>query len=229
MKPVGIIGGVSWESTIEYYRLFNQAVKAQVGPNHSAELLIYSLDFAPVAQLENQEKWDQLATLLIDVGRRLESAGALSLLIASNTLHKIASEVEANLVIPLVHIADTVVSEIRTTDIKTVGLLGTRFVMEQDFFKERLTAKGINVLIPSESQRAFVHDVIFTELVLGAIRDQSRETLLSIVDELTAAGAEGVILACTELPLLIRSSDTTVTLFDSMALHVKEAVARALT
>jgi aspartate racemase len=228
MKPVGIIGGVSWESTAEYYRLFNEVVKARVGPEHSAELLIYSLDFAPVARLENEEKWDELASLLIDVGRKLESAGARSLVIASNTLHKVAAQVESKLRIPLVHIADAVAAEIHNTNIKTVGLLGTRFVMEQEFFKERLTARGVNIVIPSEPERALVHNVIFNELVLGEISDDSRCAVLKIIRELTTSGAEGVILACTELPLLIRPSDTPVRLFDSMAIHVNEAVSFAL-
>jgi aspartate racemase len=229
MKPIGIIGGVSWESTAEYYRLFNEAIKARVSPEHSAELLIYSLDFAPVARLENEEKWNELAALLIDVGRRLESAGATSLVVASNTLHKVASELHSKLRIPLVHIADAVAAEIQKTDMRTVGLLGTRFVMEQDFFKERLTARGVNIIIPSEAERVLVHDVIFNELTQGEISDHSRRAVSKIIDELNTAGAEGVILACTELPLLIRPTDTPVRLFDSMAIHVNEAVSLALT
>ena len=229
MKPVGIIGGVSWESTAEYYRLFNEAIKSRMGPEHSAELLIYSLDFAPVAHLENEEKWDEVATLLIDVGQRLEGAGATCILIASNTLHKVASELQSKLQIPVMHIADAVAAEIRKTDIKTVGLLGTRFVMEQDFFKEHLTGRDVSVVIPSESERAIVHEIIFNELTRGEINDDSRYAVLKMIDELNNAGAEGVILACTELPLLIRPTDTPVTLFDSMAIHVYEAVARALT
>ncbi len=229
MKPVGIIGGVSWESTAEYYRLFNEAIKSRMGPEHSAELLIYSLDFAPVAHLENEEKWDEVATLLIDVGQRLEAAGATCILIASNTLHKVASELQSKLQIPVMHIADAVAAEIRKTDIKTVGLLGTRFVMEQDFFKERLTGRDVSVVIPSESERAIVHEIIFNELTRGETNDDSRYAVLKMIDELNTAGAEGVILACTELPLLIRPTDTPVTLFDSMAIHVYEAVALALT
>jgi aspartate racemase len=229
MKLVGIVGGVSWESTAEYYRLFNEAIKSRVGSEHSAELLIYSLDFAPVARLENEEKWDELATLLIDVGRRLESAGATCLLIASNTLHKVASELQSELRIPLVHIAEAVAAEIHEADIKTVGLLGTRFVMEQDFLKEPLTGRGVDILILSLPQRAMVHDIIFNELALGEISDHSRLKVLKTIDELNTAGAEGVILACTELPLLIRQTDTAVRLFDSMIIHVNEAVSLALT
>jgi aspartate racemase len=229
MKPVGIIGGVSWESTAEYYRLFNEAIRARVGPEHSAELLIYSLDFAPVARLENEEKWEELATLLIAVSRRLESAGAASLLIASNTLHKIAAELQSKLRIPLVHIADAVAVEIGKAGVKTAGLLGTRFVMEQEFFKERLTARGVNTIIPAQPARALVHDIIFNKLAQGEINDHSRHEVLKIIDKLKTAGAEGVVLACTELPLLIRPSDTPVSLFDSMAIHVNEAVSLALT
>jgi aspartate racemase len=229
MKPIGIIGGVSWESTAEYYRLFNEAIKSRLGPKHSAELIIYSLDFAPVALLENEEKWDELATLLTAVGQRLESAGAACLVVASNTLHKVASELQANLQIPLVHIADSVANEIQKTDMKTIGLLGTRFVMEQDFFRERLAAGGLSIIVPSVSERAMVHDVIFNELVLGKITDHSRHEVLKIIDQLNAAGAEGVILACTELPLLIRPIDTAIRLFDSMAIHVNEAVSLTLT
>jgi aspartate racemase len=192
-------------------------------------LLIYSLDFAPVARLENEEKWEELATLLIDVSRRLESAGAASLLIASNTLHKIAAELQSKLRIPLVHIADAVAVEVAKAGIKTAGLLGTRFVMEQEFFKERLTARGVNTIVPAQPARALVHDVIFNELTQGELRDHSRREILKIIDALSAAGAEGVILACTELPLLIRPTDTPVGLFDSMAIHVDQAISLALT
>jgi aspartate racemase len=195
MKPIGIIGGVSWESTSEYYRLLNQAIKSRLGPKHSAELVMWSLDFEPVARLENEERWDELAALLSSVGRRLEAAGAGCLVIASNTLHRVAAQVQTNLRIPLVHIADAMAADVCRAGIKSLGLLGTRFVMEQSFFSERLTAAGIDISIPSDDERAAVHEIIFNELTLGELKQESRRAVLKIIDNLKAAGAEGVVLA----------------------------------
>lgn len=228
MKMIGIIGGMSWESSAGYYRLINESVRDQLGPTHSAELVMYSLDFYPVAQLELEERWDELATLLITAITRLEKAGAEFVIMASNTVHKVAEVVQLSIHIPLLHIADATAEEIARTGISTVGLLGTRFVTEQDFYKERFRVQGINVLVPDQAQRDCVHNVIYDELCAGKLIPESREKLRTIILDLQRAGAEGVVLACTELPLLIRGEDTAVRLFDTMALHVNKAVTWAL-
>lgn len=228
MKIIGLIGGVSWESSAEYYRLINQETKTRLGPEHSAEIMMYSMDFQPVAQLEHEGKWDDLTELLVDGVRRLERAGADFVLVASNTLHKVADEVQRRISVPLLHIADATADEIRKTGVSTVGLLGTRFVMEEDFYKEKLSARGIKVLIPDGSSRDCVHGIIYNELCLGQFLELSKEQVLKIITELAQAGAEAVVLANTELPLLIRAPDTHVKLFDTMAIHTRQAVSLAL-
>ena len=229
MKVIGLIGGVSWESSSEYYRLINQAVKLKLGGLHSAELVMYSLDFEPIARLEHDEHWEQLATILITAARKLELSGASFVLIASNTLHKVAPKVQAQLGIPLVHIADAVAEAVTRAGISSVGLLGTRFVMEQSFYRERLNAHGLNIVIPTAEARDFVHRVIYKELALGDIRQTSRHKILEILEQLGLAGAAGIILANTELPLLIHAENTRQTVFDSMTIHVDKAVSVALT
>jgi aspartate racemase len=228
MKTIGIVGGMSWESSAEYYRLINEQVKARLGPTRSAELVLYSLDFHSIAQLEVEERWEELATVMIGAIQRLEKAGADFAVIASNTAHKVADRLQSTIHIPLLHIADTAAEEIGKAGISTVGLLGTRFVMEQDFFKERLRAQEIEVLIPDRAQRDYVHNVIYHELCAGKLLAESREQLHNIILDLQRAGAQGAVLACTELPLLIHAEDTPVRLFDTMALHVDKAVTLAL-
>jgi aspartate racemase len=228
MKTIGIIGGMSWESSAEYYRLINENIKVRLGPVHSAELVMYSLDFHPVAQLELEERWAELATILITAITRLEKAGAEFVIMASNTAHKVAEVVRPSIHIPLLHIADVTAEEIGLAGISTVGLLGTRFVMEQDFYKERFRARGIDVVIPDLAGRNYVHDVIYSELCAGKLIPESKENMRTIILDLQRAGAEGVVLACTELPLLIHVEDTPVRLFDTMALHVNKAIALAL-
>jgi aspartate racemase len=228
MKTIGIIGGMSWESSTEYYRLINASIKSKLGPTHSAELVMYSMDFHVAAQLELEERWAELATLLIDATRRLEKAGAKFVIIASNTAHKVAEVVQRSTNLPLLHIADVAAEEIVKTGISTVGLLGTRFVMEQDFYKDRFRALGIDVVVPDLAARACVHNVIFDELCVGKLIPESKEKMHGIILDLQQAGAEAVILACTELPLLIHAEDIPVRLFDTMALHVNKAVTLAL-
>lgn len=228
MKTIGVIGGMSWESSAKYYRLFNERVRASLGPAHSAELIMYSLDFHPVAQLELEERWEELAAILISATLRVEKAGAEFVIIASNTAHKVADMVQPSIRIPLLHIADAAAEEIGKAGISAVGLLGTRFVMEQGFYKERLRNQGMDVLIPDEAGRDYVHNVIYNELCSGKLVPESRDTLQTIILDLQQAGAQGVVLACTELPLLIRAKDTPVRLFDTMALHVNKAVTLAL-
>jgi aspartate racemase len=228
MKTIGIIGGMSWESSAEYYRLINENIKVKLGPAHSAELVMYSLDFHPVAQLELQERWAELATMLITAITRLEKAEAEFVIMASNTAHKVADVVQPSIHIPLLHIADATAEAIGKAGISTVGLLGTRFVMEQDFYKDHFRAQGINVVVPDQEQRDYAHNVIYNELCAGKLIPESRENLRTIMLDLQRAGAEGVVLACTELPLLIHVEDTPVRLFDTMALHVNKAVTLAL-
>ena len=228
MKIIGLIGGVSWESSAEYYRLINQETKTRLGPEHSAEIIMYSMDFQPVAQLEHEGKWDDLTELLVDGMKRLEHAGSDFVLVASNTLHKVADEVQRRISVPLLHIADATADEIRKAGVSTVGLLGTRFVMEEDFYKEKLSARGINVLIPDAASRDCVRAIIYNELCLGQFLNVSKEQVLKIITELAQAGAEAVVLANTELPLLIRATDTHVKLFDTMAIHARQAVSLAL-
>ena len=194
MKVIGLIGGVSWESSAEYYRLINQEVKTKLGVEHSAELVMYSLDFQPVAQLEHEGKWDDIATLLADTAQRLQRARANFVLVASNTLHKVAPQVQKRLDIPLLHIADAAAEEVYKAGISSVGLLGTRFVMEQDFYKERLCAQGVNAIVPNQEARDFVHDVIYNELALGHIRETSRQRVLEIIEVLEKTGASAVVL-----------------------------------
>jgi aspartate racemase len=229
MKAIGLIGGVSWESSAEYYRLINRAVKSRLGALHSAELVMYSLDFEPIARLEHDEQWDQLAALLIAAARKLEVAGASFVLIASNTLHKVAQQVQAQLGIPLVHIADAVAEAVTRAGVSSVGLLGTRFVMEQDFYRERLAAYDLKIVVPPKGARDFIHDVIYNELALGDIRETSRRGVLEVIEELAKVGTGGIVLANTELPLLIPAECTRATVFDSMAIHVSKAVSLAVT
>ncbi|RUR77536.1 aspartate/glutamate racemase family protein [Chlorogloeopsis fritschii PCC 9212] len=228
MKTIGLVGGVSWESSAEYYRLINQEVKAKLGVEHSAELLMYSLNFHPIIQLEHEERWDDIAALLTNVVQKIEQAGADFFLIASNTLHKVATVVQNNVGIPLVHIADATAEKIVESGVSSVGLLGTRFVMEQDFYKERFASYGISVIVPSSESMNYVHQVIYKELCLGKIHETSRQKLLSIIDNLQEAGATAIVLGNTELPLLIRPQDTIVKLFNTMLIHVQKAVTMAL-
>ena len=228
MKVIGLIGGVSWESSLEYYRLINQGVRDRLGPQRSAKLIMYSLDFAPVAQLEHDEKWSDLADLLADVAMRIAQAGANLLIIASNTLHRVAPEVQNHISIPLLHIADAVADEITNAGITCVGLVGTRFVMEQDFYRQRLSDHGLKVVIPDPGGRNEVHRIIYDELATGRVLDTSRQNVLGIINQLEQGGAEAVVLANTELPLLIRPGETSVILFDSLAIHATKAVLKAI-
>lgn len=228
MKIIGIVGGVSSESSTEYYRLINQEVRLRLGAAHSAELVMYSLDFQPIAQLQLQQRWRELADVLISAITRMERAGAEFVILASNTLHVVSDLIQRSIQIPLLHIADAAAEEIRKDRISTVGLLGTRAVMEQDFYRENFRAHGISSLVPGEEQREFVHKLIYDELCLGKLIPESREKLRTIILELQRAGAEAVVLACTELPLLIRSEDSPVKLFDTMTLHIRKAVHYAL-
>jgi aspartate racemase len=228
MRTIGIVGGMSWESSAEYYRQINESIKSKLGPTHSAELVMYSMDFHRAAQLEQEERWPEVARLLIGAITRLEKAGADFVMIASNTAHRVAEIIQRSIHIPLLHIADVTAGEIVKAGISTVGLLGTRFVMEQEFYKERFRAQGIDVVIPDRPARDYVHNVIFNELCVGQVIPESKKKMRTVILDLQLAGANAVVLACTELPLLVRVEDTPVRLFDTMALHVTKAVTMAL-
>jgi len=219
MRRIGIIGGMSWESTQLYYRLINERVRAVKGGLSSAPLLIHSVDFAPVAALQAAGDWDGLTAMMVGAGRDLKAAGAEALAIATNTMHKMADEVTAATGLPLIHIADVTAASVRTAGLSRVALLATRFTMEQDFYRARLSADGLDVLTPGEADRAEVHRVIYEELCRGEVKDRSRDNYKRIIVGLRAAGAQGVILGCTEITMLIRPHDTDLPLLDTTAIH----------
>ena len=229
MKTIGLIGGISWQSTIVYYRVINQRTNELLGGSHSAKVLLYSVDFDEVALMQHEGRWDDFKELLIDVAKRLERGGADFFLICANTPHIVADGVEKAVGIPLVHIGDATGAAIQQAGLKKVGLLGTRYTMEEDFLKRRLLDKfGIEAFVPEKEDRDVVHRVIYDELVKGVIRDESRAEYLKIIETLTAEGAEGIVLGCTEIPLLVTPNDTDAVLFDTTSLHAGRAVELAL-
>ncbi|KPV99942.1 aspartate/glutamate racemase family protein [Pseudoalteromonas sp. P1-8] len=229
MKTIGLIGGMSWESTQSYYQLLNQGVKNKLGGLHSAKIVLVSLDFAEIAVLQQQQDWPQMAEILIKAAKQVEAAGADYLLICTNTMHKLAEQVQAAVTIPLLHIADAVGENLIQHNFKKVALLGTQFTMEQDFYKQRLADKfAIDVLIPDTQGRETVHRVIYDELCKGIISPESKAEYLTIIDDLTQQGAEAIILGCTEIALLVQQSDTSVPLLDSTALHCAMALENSL-
>jgi aspartate racemase len=229
MKRIGLIGGLSWKSTVEYYRYINEEISERLGGRHSAKILIDSLDFAEVEAFILKQDFDGLARLLICSAKILEQSGAEVLLLGANTPHFLAPQVQASIQIPLIHIADATAEKILEKNISTVALLGTKFTMEQDFYKERLVRNGISVLIPEEDNRRFIHDTIFSELFYAVLNPVTKERFLKIIDELTAQGAQGVILGCTEIPLLIRQEDCQIPVFDTTKIHSTAAVTASLT
>jgi aspartate racemase len=229
MKVIGLIGGMSWESTAEYYRIINETVKERLGGLCSAKILLYSLNFAEIERLQREEKWAEATEVMCDAARRVARGGADCLLICTNTMHKMASEVEGAVNIPLLHIADATAREIKKKKIERVVLLGTKFTMEEDFYKGRLADKYIlDVIIPSVEDRNIINQVIYHELCLGKIREESKKQFGRIIERLAAVGAEGVILGCTEISLLIKQQDSPVELFDTTAIHARAAVDFAL-
>ncbi len=229
MKTIGLLGGMSWESTLPYYRHINEAVRERLGGLHSARLVLYSLDFHEIEALQRQGDWAAAGTLLADAARRLESAGADFLLLCTNTMHKVADAIEAASALPLLHIADPTAAAIQAAGLQRVGLLGTRFTMEQPFYRQRLEDRhGIQVLVPDEPDRAEVHRVIYEELCRGVVSEASRQAYRQVISRLVARGAQAVILGCTEIGLLVRADDAEVPLFDTCALHAQAAADRAL-
>jgi aspartate racemase len=229
MKTIGLIGGMSWESSLEYYRIVNQAVKEKLGGLHSAKCVLYSVDFAEIETLQHEGRWGEAAHQLIQGAQSVEKAGADFVLLCTNTMHKLADDIQANIKVPFLHIADATAGKIHTTGIKTVGLLGTRFTMEEEFYKDRLQIKhGLTVIIPDEPEREIIHRVIYDELVLGVIRQESKARYAGIVEGLVRSGAQGIILGCTEIGLLIHQEDSRVPLFDTTRVHAEAAVEYAL-
>ena len=228
MKTIGLIGGMSWESTASYYRLINQAVQARLGGLHSAPLLLHSVDFAGIEQLQRAGDWDAAGAQLAQAARGLQAAGAQALLICANTMHKVAPAIESAVQIPLLHVVDATAAAVHRAGVRQVGLLGTRFTMEQPFYVERLQQQGLGVLLPDADDRATVHRVIYEELCQGRILTRSRDDYRRVMAALVACGAEGIILGCTEIALLVDAGDAAVPLFDTTGLHAQAAVDWAL-
>jgi aspartate racemase len=228
MKTIGLIGGMSWESSAEYYRLLNELVRQRLGGLHSAKCLLHSLDFAEIEELQAAGEWQRAGEILAEAARGLQAAGADLLLICTNTMHKVAGQVEAAVSVPLLHLADATADAVRAAGIGRVGLLGTAFTMEQAFYRDRLAGYGLDVLTPDGEGRALVHRVIYEELCLGVVREESRAAYQDVIGKLVAAGAEGVVLGCTEIELLIRDEDSPVPLFPTTRLHAEAAVDAAL-
>ncbi|GAA0864750.1 aspartate/glutamate racemase family protein [Sphingopyxis soli] len=228
MKTIGLIGGLSWESSAEYYRLLNRAVRDRLGGLHAANIVLHSLDFAPIAVLQAEGDWPALDRAMVEAAAALERSGADLLLICSNTMHRCAGAIEAASALPLIHIADPVTAAIKAARMRRVGLLGTAFTMEQDFYRGRMAEAGLDVIVPDEAGRAAVHRIIYDELVQGVIREESRGAYRQVIAALVDRGAEAIILGCTEIMLLVGEADSAVPLFDTLALHVDAAVERAL-
>jgi aspartate racemase len=229
MKTIGLIGGMSWESSIEYYRYINELVKDKLGGLHSAKSIMYSVDFAEIETLQHEGKWDQAATMLIQAAKYLENGGADFIVLCTNTMHKVADNIQASIDIPFLHIADATAQLVKDAGIQKVGLLGTRFTMEEDFYKGRLQEKyGLTVVIPNAPEREIVHRVIYQELVVGKIEQRSKAQYIDIIEQMIAQGAEAVILGCTEIGLLVHQEDSRVPLFDTTKIHAQAAVEYAL-
>ena len=223
-RTLGIIGGMSWESTESYYRLINEGIKAELGNLHSADLLIHSVDFAPIGELQAQGAWKEMGAILANSGKRLQAAGAQGLLIATNTMHKVVDDVQAVTNLPIIHIADATAKAIQAQGLTKIALLGTQFTMTQDFYKQRLIDAGLQVLIPENDARAEVHRIIYDELCQGQFLDSSRQYYSQVIKDLANEGAEGVILGCTEIGLLIQQADSPIAVFDTTAIHAAAAV-----
>ena len=223
MKTIGLIGGMSWESTITYYQVINQFISKSLGGLHSAKTLLYSVDFQEIESCQANNEWDKSAIILTDAAKRLELAGADFIIICTNTMHKVADQIQKNITIPIIHIAEVTAKYLIKDKIKSVALLGTKYTMEQNFYKSKLIEKGLNVLIPDEQDRIIINNIIYDELCLGLIKPESKQVYLNIIDKLVKQGAEGVILGCTEIGLLINQQDHAIPFFDTALLHAQEA------
>ncbi|MFD8322624.1 aspartate/glutamate racemase family protein [Kitasatospora purpeofusca] len=228
MKTIGLLGGMSWESTATYYRLLNELTRDRLGGLHSAKCVLYSVDFAEVERLQAAGEWETAGRLLAEAARAVEAAGAELLLICTNTMHKVADQVADAVSVPLLHLADATAAAVLAAGVTRVGLLGTAFTMEQDFYRDRLASHGLDVLVPDPAGRALVHRVIYEELCLGVVREESRAEYRRVIAGLVAAGAEGVILGCTEIELLVGPDDSPVPVFPTTRIHAEAAVTAAL-
>jgi len=229
VKTIGLIGGMSWESSIQYYRIINETTKARLGGLHSAKSVMVSVDFAEIEALQHAGRWEEAGELMAEAAQSLERAGADCMVLCTNTMHKLADEIQAVIRIPLLHIADATAARIATAGLTTVGLLGTRFTMEEDFYRGRLACRhGLRVLVPEPAERETVHRVIYDELCQGVIRDESRVRYAEIIRGLVAAGAQGIVLGCTEIELLVRPADSPVPVFPTTTIHAVAAVDFAL-
>lgn len=229
MKTIGMIGGMSWESSAEYYRIINETVKERLGGHHSCKCLMFSFDFDEIEKLQDKGEWGKLTEIMIKAAVSIEKGGAEMLIICTNTMHLMSSDMEKVIKIPILHIVDVVAKRIKAEGMKKVGLLGTRFTMEMNFYIDRLKEKhGIDVVVPNKKSRDIVHNIIIKELVLGKTKNESREEYKNIIYELAAEGAEGVILACTEIPLLIKQKDVNIPVFDTTQIHAEAAVETAI-
>jgi aspartate racemase len=223
MKTIGLIGGMSWESTVTYYQVINQFIASSLGGLHSAKCVLYSVDFQEIESCQANNEWDKSATILIDAAKKLELAGADFIVICTNTMHKVADQIQNAINIPIIHIADVTAKHLLVQNIKSVALLGTKYTMEQDFYKAKLIEKGLNVLIPDEQDRNIINNIIYDELCRGIIKPASKQAYLTIIEKLIKQGAQGVILGCTEIGLLISQPDCTIPFFDTALLHAQEA------
>ena len=229
MKTIGLIGGMSWESSIEYYRIINETVREKLGGLHSARNVMYSVDFADIETLQHQNRWEEATQLMIEAAQHVQNGGADFVLICTNTMHKMAEDVQKNLNIPLIHIADATAQAIKNKGLTRIGLLGTRFTMEEQFYRGRLESKyGLTVLLPAEDDREIIHRIIYDELCLGEVKPSSKEIYIAIINKLIQKGAQGIILGCTEISLLVGESDCSAPIFDTTLIHAVSAVEYAL-
>lgn len=228
MKTIGLIGGMSWESTALYYRLLNRAIAARLGGLHSARLILFSVDFHEIEELQRRGAWDEAGARLSEVGQALERGGAHFLVLCTNTMHKVADQIRDGVGIPLLHIADATVDAVSHVGLRRIGLLGTRFTMDEDFYRGRLEARGLSVIIPSEDDRKLVNRVIYDELCLGDVRDVSRTEYRRVISKMVEAGAEGIIFGCTEIGMLVSGNDSVVPTFDTTQIHAEAAAEYAL-
>ncbi|MED4525543.1 aspartate/glutamate racemase family protein [Bacillus velezensis] len=228
MKTIGLIGGMSWESSVEYYRIINEEIKKKLGGLHSAKCLLYSVDFKEIEHYQSVGAWDKAGEALGQVARSLEKAGADFIVICTNTMHKVLGYIQEMITIPILHIADATAEQIIRQDIRSIGLLGTKYTMEQDFYKSRIASHDINVIVPDDEERELINNIIYQELCLGEIKQSSKNIYKKIINNLVDRGAEGIILGCTEIGLLVKAEDSKVPLFDTTLIHAQKAVNKSL-
>ncbi|MGX4201775.1 aspartate/glutamate racemase family protein [Bacillus sp. JK74] len=228
MKTIGLIGGMSWESSAEYYRIINEEIKTKLGGLHSAKCLLYSVDFKEIEHYQSIGAWDKAGEALGGVARSLEKAGADFIVICTNTMHKVLGYIQEMITIPILHIADATAEQIIRQDIRSIGLLGTKYTMEQDFYKSRIASHDINVIVPDDDERELINNIIYQELCLGEIKQSSKNIYKKIINNLVDRGAEGIILGCTEIGLLVKAEDSKVPLFDTTLIHAQKAVNKSL-